>query len=322
MKNFLCILFSILTINTSAQCLDVFGTPSDCPTAEDSLVVYNNSLKVYEFYEKSSDYVKLESKRLRTRKDVVDCFYLLQEAVDSFTIRWQMREQVLAGANLPNVLLPRDGKNIPVSAYYQYVDAYRFYQRELENGILNTNSPFPIYDTRIAPLIINSYENRHGNDGFNGDYVNVALYIPVTVKPFIMLTDSEKVIRKKILEGGVPVKIKSSVKPIKPVKKIRKSISDTTLLESSKINYLPPIINKVIKFTSPPSNAKAFYYHSPYGGGYLIGYMVNRKFRKYLPTDEYYDILPKWVKEFLNNDKELEKYLKIIWGGYYDGIYQ
>jgi hypothetical protein len=53
-------------------------------------------------------------------------------------------------------------------------------------------------------LVVNSYENRYGRDGFNGDFVNVALYIPVTVKPYAMLTDSEKVVREQILNGNIP----------------------------------------------------------------------------------------------------------------------
>jgi hypothetical protein len=50
--------------------------------------------------------------------------------------------------------------------------------------------------------------------------------------------------------------------------------------------------------------------------------MVNRKFRKYLPTDEFYWAMPKWLKDFLNNDTELEKYLRFNLGGYYDGLYK
>lgn len=311
----------LLSINSVSQCTDVYGRNVTCPTENDSLIVYNNALKVYEFYEKNPDYVKLKSERLRTKQDVLDCFYHLQDAVDSFQVRWQLRERVLNGEDIPSVLLPRDGKNIPMSDYYQYIDDYVFYQREFENGILNTNSPFPIYDIRIAPLVINTYENRYSNDDFNGDFVNVALYIPVTVKPFRLLTDSEKVERQRILSGQIIKRKVVVVNPPKPPK-VSKKIVDTTLLKSATIDYTPPVINKEYKFTTPPPHAIPMYYYASPGNGTIMGYLVGRKFRKYLPTDEYYWALPKWLKELLNNDKELDKYLKIQLGGWYEGLYQ
>lgn len=305
---------------TYSQCFDIYGRESDCPTENDSLVVYNNALKVYEFYEKNPDYVKLKSVRLKTKKEVLNCFYQLEGAVDSFKRLRQLRERVINGEDLPNVLLPRDGKNIPMDEYYIYIDPYRFYQRELENGILNIKSPFPIYDIRIAPLILNSYENRFSYDEYNGDFVNVALYIPVTVKPYKLLTDSEKIIRTEILKGVIPKKIlqtkpKSKPKPIKPPK-------DDSPLKSADIDYIPPTIKKEYKYTKPPPNSIPIYYLTSYNSGHLMGYMVGRKFRKYLSTDEFYWAVPKWLKDFLNNDTELEKYLKNKLGNYYNGLYK
>jgi len=302
-----------------SQCIDVFGRNADCPYSYDSLVVYNNALKVYEFYEKNPDYVKLKSVKLTTAQSVRDCFYQLQDAVDSFQIRWQLRERVLKGEDLPKVLLPRDGKNIPMSDYFIYVDAYHFYQRELENGILNTTSPFPVYDIRIAPLVVNSYENRFGHDGFNGDFVNVALYIPVTVKPYAMLTDSEKVVREQILSGNIPkqvIKKKMVIATLPP--KTKKQV-DTTILQSANIELVLPTIEKI---PAPkirkaiPLDAIPIYYND-----WLMGYMVKRKFRKFLPEDEFYWALPKWMVQFLNDDTAIEKYLRIKYGGYYDGLY-
>ncbi|MEY4334594.1 MAG: hypothetical protein RLZZ196_3344 [Bacteroidota bacterium] len=313
----------LLSSAVHSQCFDVFGRTADCPTENDSLIVYSNALKVYEFYEKNSDYVKLKSVRLRTRQDVMNCFYQLEDAVDSFKTRWQLRERVLKGEDIPSVLLPRDGKNIPIENYYLYIDAYRFYQRELENGILNLSSPIPVYDIRIAPLVINSYENRHSNDGYNGDFVNVALYIPVTVKPYRLLTDSEKVVREKILAGRVPPSMKKETPkkqiPSPPIKKISKV--DTTLLPTANIVLVLPEVKKKTTGGKIPWDAQPMYYNNPYGGGWLMGWMIGRKFRKFLPTDEFYEYLPKYLKEFLDDDKKLEQYLRLKWGGYYDGLY-
>jgi hypothetical protein len=288
MKNALIVLFGLLmSLNSSSQCRDIYGNPAECPTEEDSLLIYTNALKVYDFYEKNPDYIKLKTQKLRSRQEVLNCFYQLSVAVDSFKTIWNRRERVLGGEKLPKVLIPRSGKNIPIDSYYLRINSYRFYQRELENGILNMNSPLPVYDTRIFPLVVNSYENRYGSDETNGDLVNVALYIPVTVKPFRMLTDSEKEIRKKILDGF-----------------------DTGRKDSSK-NF---------SYTVPPPNSVPMYYVSPLGGGNLMGYMVGRKFRKYLSTDEYYWTLPQYIKDLLNDDKSLEEYLKLKMGNYYEGL--
>ena len=313
------LLLLITNIIYAQQCYDIYERPSDCATENDSLVVYNNALKVYEFYEKNSNYVKLKSIRIKTKQEALNCFYKLEDAVDSFIKLRQLRERLLNGEDLPNVLLPRDGKNILMSDYYSYVDAYRFYQRELENGILNIHSPFPIYDIRISPLVTNSYENRTNNDEYNGDFVNVALYIPVVVKPYRLLSDSEKILRKQILGGSIPKKILQLKKLLPKPKKPKQE--DNTPLQSANIDYIAPTIPKQYAYTIPPNNSIGMYYLTSYGGGYLMGYIIGRKFRKYLPTDEFYETLPKWLKDFLNNDIELEKYLKNKLGDYYDGLY-
>ena len=64
------------------------------------------------------------------------------------------------------------------------------------------------------------------------------------------------------------------------------------------------------------------YYYNEYSSGWLMGWMVGRKFRKFLPTDEYYEYLPQYVRDLLNDEIKLDKYLKMKWGGYYDGIYE
>lgn len=319
---FLLILF-FLSNSSTGQCNDVFDRVTECATENDSLVIYNNALKVYEFYEKNPDYVKLSSKRLKTKQDVIDCFFQLQDAVDSFYNRWLLRERVInGGEDLPYVLIPRDGKNIEKKEYYSYLDEYRFYQRELENGILNLSAPFPLYDVRIAPLVINSYENRYSNDEFNGDFVNVALYIPVTIKPYSMLTEEEKVMRNKILQGTyLVIKKTTNLKPVIPVSK-KKNTKDTTLLQSANITYEPPKIEKLKTYTHAPWGATPIYYYNSYGSGHLMGFAVGRKFRKYLETDEYYELLPKWLKQFLKDDKELLKYLTMRYGAWFTGFYE
>jgi hypothetical protein len=215
MKNILIIL-AILLLSTklSAQCLDVYGHNVECPTTDDSLVIYHNSLKVYAYFENHKDYKKISSVRLNGKIDVTKCFYRLDSSLDNFRILWQQRERFLAGERL-DVLMPRGGENIEIEEYYQRIDDYKFYQREFENGILNTVSPFPMYDIRIAPLVINTYINNYGSE-FNGDQVEIALYIPVTVKPYILLTEDELKLRQKIL-GVKPKYVTSNIFPKRKV---------------------------------------------------------------------------------------------------------
>jgi len=316
MKYILLILALFTITRLPAQCLDIYGHNVECPTIDDSLVIYNNSLKVYSFFENNKAYKKISSIRLNSKLDVTKCFYKLDSSLDNFKMLWQKRERKLAGENL-DIFMPRGGENIEVELYYQRVDDYRFYQREFENGILNTTSPFPMYDIRIAPLVINKYINNHGED-FNGDEVEIALYIPVTVKPYSLLTEDEMKLREKIL-GVKPKFTTSNIFPkrkvimrtdsvVKPMHFARSNRKDS-ILEPSEFKY--PNFNGNITNPIYASN------------GYtscLIGWLVGRKFRKIRPNEYPQFGVPLYGRELLENEKELDKTLRIKFGGYYQGL--
>lgn len=317
MKKILIIL-SILLLSTklSAQCLDVYGHNIECPTIDDSLVIYNNSLKVYSYFENNKDYKKISSIRLDSKLDVTRCFYRLDSSLDNFKLLWQQRERLLGGEKL-DILMPRGGENIEIELYYQRIDDYKFYQREFENGILNTASPFPIYDIRIAPLVINKYINNYGND-FNGDEVEIALYIPVTVKPYILLTEEEIKLRAKIL-GVKPKYVNSNIFPkrkmimrkdslVRPMYAIRHAKKDS-ILEPSPYNY--PILYE--NFGSPIYASNGY-------TSCLIGWMIGRKFRRIKPKEYAQFGVPLYGRELLQNEKELDKMLRIKFGEYYQRI--
>lgn len=320
MKNTLIILsFLLLSLSyfkASAQCLDVYGHNIECPTIDDSLVIYNNSLKVYSYFENNKDYKKISSIRLNSRIDVTKCFYRLDSSLDNFKMLWQKRERMLAGEKL-DILMPRGGENIEIELYYQRVDDYKFYQREFENAILNTTSPFPMYDVRISPLVINTYINNYGTE-FNGDEVEIALYIPVTVKPFILLTEEEIKLREKIL-GVKPKYVISNIFPkrkmilrkdslVKPMYAIRHGKKDS-ILEPSSYNY--PILYE--NFGSPIYASNGY-------TSCLIGWMIGRKFRKIKPKEYAQFGVPLYGRELLENEKQLDKTLRIKFGEYYQGV--
>jgi len=313
----LTLLAIIISTNLLSQCLDVYGHNVECPTLDDSLVIYNNSLKVYSYFENNKNYKKLSSIRLNGQLDVTKCFYKLDSSLDNFKLLWQQRERMLAGEKL-DVLMPRGGENIEVEQYYQRVDDYKFYQREFENGILNTTSPFPLYDIRIAPLVVNTYINNYGND-FNGDQVEIALYIPVTVKPYNLLTEDEMKLREKIL-GVKPKYVISNIFPkrkmimrtdtmVKPIHVITPKKKDS-IVEPSPYKY--PLFNYQITNPIYASN------------GYtscLVGWMVGRKFRKIKPEEYAQFGVPLYGRELLQNEKELDKTLHIKFGEYYQGLF-
>jgi len=317
MKNILIIL-SILLLSTklSAQCLDVYGHNVECPTIDDSLVIYNNSLKVYAYFENHKDYKKISSVRLNSKIDVTKCFYRLDSSLDNFRILWQQRERFLAGERL-DVLMPRGGENIEIEEYYQRIDDYKFYQREFENSILNTISPFPIYDTRIAPLVINTYLNNYGTE-FNGDQVEIALYIPVTVKPYILLTQDELKVRQQLL-GIKPKYVTSNIFPKRKMIMRKDSLVKPmyAIRHGKKDSVLAPSIFKYPIFVENYSNP---IYASNGITSCLVGWMIGRKFRKIKPNEYNQYAVPSYGRQLLENQKELDKTLRIKFGEYYQGL--
>jgi hypothetical protein len=318
MKNILIIL-SILLLSTklSAQCLDVYGHNVECPTIDDSLVIYNNSLKVYAYFENNKDYKKISSVRLNNKIDVTKCFYRLDSSLDNFRILWQQRERFLSGERI-DVLMPRGGENIEIEEYYQRIDDYKFYQREFECGILNTVSPFPMYDIRIAPLVINTYLNNHGSE-FNGDQVEIALYIPVTVKPYILLTEDELKLRQKLL-GVKPKYVTSNIFPKRKVIMRKDSVVKPMYFVNTikkKDSVLAPSPYKYPIFSDNFSNP---IYASNGVTSCLVGWMIGRKFRKIKPNEYNQYAVPSYGRQLLENQKELDKTLRIKFGEYYQGL--
>jgi hypothetical protein len=235
------------------------------------------------------------------------------------------------------IVLPKDGKNIPIDEYYERIDEYRFYQRELECGILNTTSPFPVYDIRIAPLYMNVYRNHSAKDDYNGDEVEVALYIPVTVKPYELLTDAELEFRKKVLGNRYIVQKSNVVKLLDTAVSIEK---DDTLrvIDDSKPKKRPfdtdsnrvkqvrffrkeDVIIPIVKIKN---KAKLKYPISSvfYSNGVtssLIGLIDgDGKFIKL--SKENWANIPRFARQLLMNDEQLKKHLKIKFGDFFKEI--
>ena len=295
MKNILLLLFGLVNLVCSAQCVDVFGSKVDCPTEADSLTVYNNALKVYGFYENSKSYTKTRTVEVLFDNDRLDVYESLQQARRLFFV---IRRDVSLLKESEKKFASGKPKStyvdIPFKNYYQEVDEYRFYQRELENQIINAEAPMSIYDTRICPIIVNEYKCLDSGSRYFGDIVNLPLYIPVTVKPYMLLTAEELVARNEILHIAI----------------FRPSI----LKQVIKKEYKVLVNNKYVR-------GYPVYMVRMYGSGALIGMMINGRFKRIEPVDYVAYAVPKEAQRFLENEKELDKMLKIKFGGYYKGFY-
>ena len=208
-----------------SQCTNVYGRRVDCPTIQDSMVLYNNAIKVQDFFENNKLYAKSRSVKIVNEDEKRDIFNRLQQARSIFVLirkeNFSAAQEDKFGSTKPNP----NYIDITYRDYYQEIDEYRFYQRELENQIVNKESPSPIYDNRICPVVVNEYKCVDSTSVFFGDIVNIPLYIPVIVKPASMLTSAEKITREEILRNDYnipapPKKEKQLAKAPVPVKTI------------------------------------------------------------------------------------------------------
>jgi hypothetical protein len=206
-----------------SQCTNVYGRRVDCPTIQDSMVLYNNAVKVQDFFENNKLYAKTRSVKIVNEDDKRDIFNRLQQARSIFVL---IRKENFSAAQEDKFESTKPNpnyKDITYRDYYQEIDEYRFYQRELENQIVNKESPAPIYDNRVCPVVVNEYKCVDSTSVFFGDIVNIPLYIPVIVKPASMLTSAEKITREEILRNeynipAPPKKEKLLAKSTTPVK--------------------------------------------------------------------------------------------------------
>lgn len=317
MKNLLLALMLLTQhVMPYAQCKDIYGSRVPCPTDQDSLVIYNNALKIMEYYENNKNYELTSSIEVTSDSERREVFEDLRNARRFFFV---IRRELKQMDTKYDKFVTNDTKNskykdITFSQYYSEVDDYRFYQREIENQIVNTNAPMGIYDSRISPVIVNTYRNNDTSDVYYGDMVNIPLYVPVTVKPFALLTEPELELRNKILH----------ITPKFPAIPKREMVKR----DSSNVIIAKTITNGVVKDTIIPkiykqfsSNRTAIYAFNEWGAGAFIGYMVGRKFEKVKKEQYGQFAVPLFARKLLDNDEELTKFLKIKFGEFYEGLY-
>lgn len=325
-----------------SQCTNIYGRRVECPTIQDSMVLYNNAIKVQDFFENNKLYVKTRTVKIVNEDEKRDIFNRLQQARSIFVLIRNEKVDVAQEAKFGSTKPNPNYKDITYKDYYQEVDEYRFYQRELENQIVNKEAPAPIYDNRICPVVVNEYKCLDSTSVFFGDIVNIPLYIPVIVKPASMLTSAEKITREEILKNdynipSAPIKEKQLAKAPTPVKTIAPTPSAIVKTDPQPIpvKQLPVVaaveIPTVVKsepkliaaIPSVPVEKPVYdrkglpvYYFNGAGSGSIIGFMDNGNFRK-VRKEEYQELMVmKYAQDLLENEDKFKTWLRIQYGGY------
>jgi bacterioferritin (cytochrome b1) len=179
------------------------------PTTQDSLDLYNNAVKVLNFYSNKNGYKKSAFTPIGS---------------DNHPHEYNAFSRNNLGSKIENedsfVKDVNTGQFIPASKalpkYYQKIDNYKYKQREYANAILNFDSPMQLFDNRINPQADILYSDIN-----SGDIVNIFSYEPLLIKPVKLLTDKERK-RKAELEKyyGISKKDTEEVKSKKVSSKI------------------------------------------------------------------------------------------------------
>jgi hypothetical protein len=332
----------IWSSSAHAQCKDIFGKRANCPDFEDSMVIYNNALKVYDFYDKNTSYIKIKTAEINTEQDKRDIFDKLQQAKKMFFVIRREVAKIKDDEKKINGKVSPKYKDISFNQYFQEVDEYRFYERELENQILNLEAPIPIYDIRISPYVVNEYKCVDSTNIYFGDIVNIPLYIPVVVKPFSLLTKSELVMRNDILhlketksidevEVQPPILkkfIQIQTLPIKTVVNVHK---EPPLLKPFAYGQIQPLLlTRFVRVEIQPTqesrivqeqeskviSGSAVFLYNEFGSGSIIGFFKNGRFRKIRPEEYGQFAVLKFARELLENNEKLKEWISQHYGDY------
>jgi len=174
-----------------------FGKIIPEPTEGDSLVLYNNTLALLDYYgnkkkykNTGSDIIPNKTSRDITKSNMDDVNRVKERLKNSFPFTTNRSS-----------LYSREGlgdKDFKLSEYYGRFNPYQYRKRESANTILDLDAPFARYDTRINPTINYNFENIDRGNGWKsnilfGDQVSFYGYDPLAVKPYILRTPKEKI---------------------------------------------------------------------------------------------------------------------------------
>jgi len=254
------------------------------PTTLDSLNLYNNALKVYNYY-KNKKYERGTDKSVTG--DVFD-------TLDKHAHDWNLLAQ-----NNQEVKVPSGVKSAKNISYRKDFDANRFMQRETAKGMIDTRAPAPLYDRRIFPTKDVSFYNVDKNDPLYEDIVNIKMYDPLLVKPVKALTPQERILRGL---GVAPQPVQPKQKqPMLEIKKFvdivkrRKQYPDIEQIEPKQAIFESNV-------EIEPNNAKPLHMNQNKGAtggmGFALQYpMLQSSLEKIKSRLMGEPMLPYWVDE-------------------------
>jgi hypothetical protein len=141
------------------------------PTSEDSLNLYNNAREVLAWYKDNPQYAEDP-----TRKQPIST---LPARLAQSLAGMEHKEKRGFRTALINDN-KRTGAVLPVSEFNKPITSDQYYQREIENNILNMNAPMPLIDRRINPDLVKFYREKIKQ---SPDLVTIATYDPEKIRP-------------------------------------------------------------------------------------------------------------------------------------------
>jgi hypothetical protein len=150
------------------------------PTTQDSLNIFNNALKVYNYY---------KNKKYQRGHDAPIAGNVF-DSLDKHASDWNRMAQ-----NNEDVRIPSGDVLAKNVLYRKDFDANRFMQRETAKGRIDTRAPAPLYDRRINPTKNVTFYNVDKSDPLYDDIVSIYMYDPLQVKPVKALTPQERILR-------------------------------------------------------------------------------------------------------------------------------
>ncbi len=204
------VLFSLLfAFSSNAQ-------TNDRPTSQDSLDLYNNTVKVLKYYRDRNYMSENSSSSYGIYVMNTNVFEELHEALLRF---------IALDGNVthPGINGIKSTDNLPLEDYYRKIDKNKFYQRETSNWILDTRAPMQLYDRRILPTASYFFLNENTDDPMSGDAVTISGYDPIAIKPERMLTPEERVLRQE--RYGTTTGLSKNI--VSPVKQQQKKVAAT-----------------------------------------------------------------------------------------------
>jgi len=177
----------------------IFNPPvSNRATTQDSIDVYNNALKVYNYYKNKKYSEELYTDLVNNGRDNAI------SALNNINDMYQEKAKKNVYPWSDKVWTNKGMMYFDDIAYRKNIDKNKFMQRETAYGQLDLNSPMQLFDKRILPTKRAEFINKDKNDSMYGDHVGMEMYDPIAVKPISIMTPEERLERERKYPGSIP----------------------------------------------------------------------------------------------------------------------